>query len=434
MRIYDIIQKKKEGKELTKEEIGFTITGMLNGSIPDYQISALMMAIFFKGMNERERYDLTMAMRYSGEVMDLSEIPGIKVDKHSTGGVGDKVTLVLGPILASIGVSVAKMSGRGLGHTGGTIDKLEAIPGFNTSLTEEMFIEQVKKIGIALTGQSKDLCPADKKLYALRDLTATVDEMSLITSSIMSKKLAAGTDAIVLDVTVGSGAFMQTQETATELADAMIDIGKRDGKKICAVLTNMDEPLGYAVGNNLEVIEAINALKGNGPKDLMDVVFELGAQMIVFAELASTVEEAKEKMQASIDSGLAFNKMIEFIEAQGGDSSYIKDTSLFPVSEFRFDVKTNKAGYVEELNAKKFGIASMTLGGGREELEDVIDMTVGVVLHKKVGDAVKPGDKICTIHANSMKKLYEAIEILRSAIKISKNQPGMIPSIMDIRY
>lgn len=433
MRIYDIIQNKKESKELSVEEINYFISGMLDGTIPDYQISALLMAIYFKGMSARERYDLTMAMRYSGDVMDLSAIPGVKVDKHSTGGVGDKVTLVLAPIIASIGVNVAKMSGRGLGHTGGTIDKLESIPGFNTSLSEEEFINQVKEIGIALTGQSRDLCPADKKLYALRDLTATVDELSLITSSIMSKKLAAGTDAIVLDVTVGSGAFMQTREEAVALADAMIDIGKRDGKKICAVITNMDEPLGYAVGNNLEVIEAINALKGNGPKDLMEVVFELGSQMVVFAGLANSVEAAKKMIQYTIDDGSALNKMIEFVEAQGGDSSYIKDTSLFPVSEFVFDVKTKRDGFIEELNAKKFGTISMILGGGREELNDEIDMTVGVVLHKKVGERVKPGDTICTIHANSKDKLDSALQLMKKAITISDWQPGVIPSIIDIR-
>lgn len=432
MRMYDLIEKKKLGQELSTEEIYSMINDYTNDEIPEYQMSAMLMAIYFNGMNTRERFDLTMAMRDSGDILDLSSINGVKIDKHSTGGVGDKVTLVLGPIIASLGIPVAKMSGRGLGHTGGTIDKLEAFPGFDASLTEEKFISQVNDIKIAVTGQSKNLAPADKKLYALRDVTATVDEISLITGSIMSKKLAAGTDAIVLDVTVGDGAFMKNKDDATKLAKSMVDIGKEAGKKIAAVLTNMDEPLGFAVGNNLEVIEAIEALKGNGPEDLMTVVYELGSQMIVFSEIEKEKTKAKALMKEAIDSGKAFDKFLEFIQTQGGDSSYAKDLSKFKKAKYVSEYKASADGYVSALKAEAFGLASMTLGGGRETFDDVIDMSVGIVLNKKVGDVVKSGETICIIHSNDESKTNDAIKLLDGAIEISKEKVKEIPLILDI--
>lgn len=432
MRMYDLIDKKKLGEELSTEEIYHIINGYTHDEIPDYQISALLMAIYFNGMNVRERYDLTMAMRDSGDILDLSSIDGVKIDKHSTGGVGDKVTLVLGPIIASIGVPVAKMSGRGLGHTGGTIDKLEAFPGFNGALSEEAFINQVNSIKIAVTGQSKNLAPADKKLYALRDVTATVDEISLITGSIMSKKLAAGTDAIVLDVTVGDGAFMKNKESALELAKSMVDIGKRADKKIAAVLTNMDEPLGYAVGNNLEVIEAINALKGNGPEDLMEVVFELGSQMIVFSGIETDKSKAKVLMKNAIESGAAFDKFVQFIEAQGGDASYAKDINKFAPAKHIVPLLAESDGYVHAIKAEAIGLASMSLGGGRETFDDVIDMAVGVVLNKKVGDEIKKGEPICFIHANDESKIAHASDMIRKATSIQPEKCDHMDLIIDI--
>ncbi|SDZ82644.1 pyrimidine-nucleoside phosphorylase [Pseudobutyrivibrio sp. ACV-2] len=432
MRMYDLIEKKKLGEELSTEEIYHIINGYTHDEIPDYQISALLMAIYFNGMNVRERYDLTMAMRDSGDILDLSSIDGVKIDKHSTGGVGDKVTLVLGPIIASIGVPVAKMSGRGLGHTGGTIDKLEAFPGFNGALSEEAFINQVNSIKIAVTGQSKNLAPADKKLYALRDVTATVDEISLITGSIMSKKLAAGTDAIVLDVTVGDGAFMKNKESALELAKSMVDIGKRADKKIAAVLTNMDEPLGFAVGNNLEVIEAINALKGNGPEDLMEVVFELGSQMIVFSGIETDKAKAKELMKKAIESGAAFDKFVQFIEAQGGDASFARDINKFAPAKHIVPLLAESDGYVHAIKAEAIGLASMSLGGGRETFDDVIDMAVGVVLNKKVGDEIKKGEPICFIHANDESKIAYASDMIRKATSIQPEKCNHMDLIIDI--
>lgn len=432
MRMYDLIEKKKLGQELSTEEIKDIIDGYTRGDIPDYQISALLMAICFNGMNVRERYDLTMAMRDSGDILDLSSIDGVKIDKHSTGGVGDKVTLVLGPIIASIGVPVAKMSGRGLGHTGGTIDKLEAFPGFNAALSEDEFINQVNSIKIAVTGQSKNLAPADKKLYALRDVTATVDEISLITGSIMSKKLAAGTDAIVLDVTVGDGAFMKNKENALELAKSMVDIGKRADKKIAAYLTNMDEPLGYAIGNNLEVIEAIEALKGNGPEDLMEVVYALGSQMIVFSGIETDKAKARGLMEEAVKNGSAYDKFVEFIQAQGGDATYAKDINKFVPAKFIIPVNADIDGYVHALKAETFGLASMSLGGGRETFDDVIDMSVGIVLNKKVGDSIKAGEPICFIHANDEKKAKHAQDMILGATVISPDKCDHMKLIIDI--
>jgi len=430
MRMYDLIEKKKHGVELTTEEIKEVVMGYTNGDIPDFQMSALLMAIYFKGMNDRERFDLTMAMRDSGDILDLSSINGVKIDKHSTGGVGDKVTLVLGPIIASIGVPVAKMSGRGLGHTGGTIDKLEAFAGFDGALSEEHFINQVNSIGIAVTGQSANLAPADKKLYALRDVTATVDEISLITSSVMSKKLAAGTDAIVLDVTVGSGAFMKELEPALTLAKSMVNIGKTAGKNIAAVLTNMDEPLGYAVGNILEVKEAIAALKGNGPEDLMEVVYALGQKMVVFAGLAADEQEARGLMEEAVKSGKAFDKFVEFIKAQNGDESFAIDPEKFDKAKYVIDVKAPQDGFVSKINAEKIGLASMTLGGGREDLDDVIDMSVGVVLKKKVCAKVQKDDVICQIHSNDEKKTALALKMIEEAYKFSANAPEELPLVL----
>ncbi|MBR5648533.1 pyrimidine-nucleoside phosphorylase [Pseudobutyrivibrio sp.] len=432
MRMYDLIEKKKLGQELSTEEIKDIIDGYTRGDIPDYQISALLMAICFNGMNVRERYDLTMAMRDSGDILDLSSIDGVKIDKHSTGGVGDKVTLVLGPIIASIGVPVAKMSGRGLGHTGGTIDKLEAFPGFNAALSEDEFINQVNSIKIAVTGQSKNLAPADKKLYALRDVTATVDEISLITGSIMSKKLAAGTDAIVLDVTVGDGAFMKNKENALELAKSMVDIGKRADKKIAAYLTNMDEPLGYAIGNNLEVIEAIEALKGNGPEDLMEVVYALGSQMIVFSGIETDKAKARSLMEEAVRNGSAYDKFVEFIQAQGGDATYAKDINKFAPAKYIIPVNADIDGYVHALKAETFGLASMSLGGGRETFDDVIDMSVGIVLNKKVGDSVKAGEPICYIHANDENKAKHAQDMILGATVISPDKCDHMKLIIDI--
>ncbi|MBP5596480.1 MAG: pyrimidine-nucleoside phosphorylase [Pseudobutyrivibrio sp.] len=432
MRMYDLIEKKKLGQELSTEEIKDIIDGYTRGDIPDYQISALLMAICFNGMNVRERYDLTMAMRDSGDILDLSSIDGVKIDKHSTGGVGDKVTLVLGPIIASIGVPVAKMSGRGLGHTGGTIDKLEAFPGFNAALSENEFINQVNSIKIAVTGQSKNLAPADKKLYALRDVTATVDEISLITGSIMSKKLAAGTDAIVLDVTVGDGAFMKNKENALELAKSMVDIGKRADKKIAAYLTNMDEPLGYAIGNNLEVIEAIEALKGNGPEDLMEVVYALGSQMIVFSGIETDKAKARSLMEEAVRNGSAYDKFVEFIQAQGGDATYAKDINKFAPAKYIIPVNADIDGYVHALKAETFGLASMSLGGGRETFDDVIDMSVGIVLNKKVGDSIKAGEPICYIHANDENKAKHAQNMILGAAVISPDKCDHMKLIIDI--
>lgn len=432
MRMYDIIEKKKIGQELTTEEIYFFVAGYTKGDIPDYQASALLMAIYYMGMNERERYDLTASMLYSGDTVDLSQIDGIKVDKHSTGGVGDKVTLVLAPIVASLGVPVAKMSGRGLGHTGGTIDKLESFPGFDVAISADKFIDLVNKNKIAVTGQSKNLAPADKKLYALRDTTATVNEISLIASSVMSKKLASGSDAIVLDVTCGSGAFMETKEDARKLAEAMVDIGKRNDKKMAAVITNMDEPLGYAIGNILEVKEAIDALKGNGPKDLMEVVYALGSYMVLFAEKASSLEEARSLMEHAVSSNAAFDKFKEFIASQGGDNSFCDNPDAFPCASIIEPIVSSSDGYINSINAKMIGMASMMLGGGRENLDDVIDMSVGVILSKKVGDKINAGDVIAYIHANDKHKLKEVKEYFLDAITISENPTKPLSMVLSV--
>lgn len=429
MRMYDLIMKKKQGEELSTEEIRYMISGFTDGTIPDYQMSAMTMAICFRGMSKRETVDLTLAMRDSGDVLDLSGIHGVKVDKHSTGGVGDKTSLTLTPIVAALGVPVAKMSGRGLGHTGGTIDKLECFPGFTTEISEETFIQNVNEIGIAIAGQTANLAPADKKLYALRDVTATVDQMSLIASSIMSKKLASGSDAIVLDVKTGNGAFMKKFEDSVALAEAMVSIGTMAGKKTAAVITDMDQPLGFAVGNSLEVLEAIDTLKGNGPEDFKQVVFALGALMLQFAGRAADEAEAVKLMENVIADGSALNKLAEFVKAQGGDSAYVYDTSLLPVAEHTLDVKASCDGYVHRILAEDIGIACMALGGGRETKESEIDLSVGILLKKKNGDAVKAGDTLAVIYGNDAAKMEVARIKTEKAFEIMSEPKGKGPVV-----
>lgn len=432
MRMYDLITKKKQGNSLTKEEIDFMIAGYTKGEIHDYQMSAMMMAICFQGMSEEETLHLTLAMRDSGDVLDLSAIEGIKVDKHSTGGVGDKTSLVLAPMVAALGIPVAKMSGRGLGHTGGTIDKLECFPGFSTSLTEEQFYENVSKVKLAIMGQTANLAPADKKLYALRDVTATVDQLSLIASSIMSKKLAAGADAIVLDVKTGNGAFMKTEEDAFALAEEMVKIGKNAGKKIAAVITDMDQPLGNAVGNILEVKEAILSLNGLGPKDFMEVVYALGTQMVLFAGKAETEEEARAMLEETIKDKSALDKFAEFVEAQGGNKRLVYQPEVLPSAGIVLEVMNTEEGYVSKIKAEDIGLASLALGGGRVTKDSDIDLTVGVLLNKKRGDKVKMGDTLATIFANDMEKAKEAYGKIVCAYEIQPEQPEAVNMIKGV--
>lgn len=429
MRMYDLILKKKQGKELNTEEINWMIKEFTEGRIPDYQMSAMTMAICFQGMDKRETFDLTMAMRDSGDVLDLSCIDGIKVDKHSTGGVGDKVSLVLTPIVASLGVPVAKMSGRGLGHTGGTIDKLESFSGFSTEISEEKFIDSVNTIGIAIAGQTANLAPADKKLYALRDVTATVDQMSLIASSIMSKKLASGADAIVLDVKTGNGAFMQKEEDAIALAKAMVDIGNRAGKQTVAVITDMDEPLGNAVGNALEIKEVIDALHGDGPEDLMEVVYVLGTQMLLLAKRAEDEEIARNLITESIQERKALKKFAEFIENQGGNREEILHLDMLPKARYVIPVLAEEEGCIERILAQNIGIACMTLGGGRENKESTIDHGVGIILTKKISDTVKKGETLALIHANSKEKAVLASGLVKNAYQIAKEPAKKAPMV-----
>ncbi|MEZ2458549.1 pyrimidine-nucleoside phosphorylase [Salinicoccus roseus] len=401
MRMVDIIAKKRDGGELSKEEIEHFINGYTDGDIPDYQVSSLLMSIFFNDMTQEERANLTMAMVKSGDEIDLSAIEGVKVDKHSTGGVGDTTTLVLAPLVAALDVPVAKMSGRGLGHTGGTIDKLEAVDGFHVEITEQEFTDIVNRDKVAVIGQSGNLTPADKKLYALRDVTATVNSIPLIASSIMSKKIAAGADAIVLDVKTGDGAFMKNEEDAVELARAMVSIGNNVGRNTMAIISSMSEPLGYAIGNALEVKEAIDTLKGEGPEDLTALCLELGAQMAVLGGAAESLDEAKDKLRAVIDNGEALEKFRVFLKNQGGDASVVDDPSKLPQAKYQFEVKAEESGFVEEIAAEEIGIASAMLGAGRQTKEDEIDLAVGLVLKKKVGDRVEQGDTLAVIHSNS---------------------------------
>ena len=422
MNIIDIISKKRDGQELSEEEINYFITEYTNNRIEDYQAAALIMAIYIKGMNYRETKDLTMAMANSGDILDLSKLGSNVVDKHSTGGVGDKVTLILAPLIASLGIPVAKMSGRGLGFTGGTADKIESIPGYNTEVSEKQFIENVEKIGISLITQTLNLAPADKKIYALRDTIACTESIPLIASSIMSKKIASGANKIVLDVTCGYGAFMKNRKQAEELSKTMIEIGKLAGRETVCIVTDMNEPLGYAVGNNLEVIEAIKFLKGDMPSDLKEVVIELGAYMIKLTGKGDNIEENKQKLLENIKNGKAYDKFIGLVKNQGGDISYIEDTEKFEKAPIIKEVISNKEGNIQEINAKTIGEISCALGAGRQTKTDKIDLSVGIILNKKVGDYVKIGDIIATVYANDQEKANKAEEEILNTYKIGKEK------------
>ena len=434
MRMYDLILRKRNGDSLTGREIDWMIKQYTNEEIPDYQMSAMLMAICFQGLDETETYELTMAMAKSGEILDLSGIDGKKVDKHSTGGVGDKTSLVLAPIVAALGVPVAKMSGRGLGHTGGTIDKLESISSFSTELSEGQFQTQVNQIGIAIMGQTRDLAPADKRLYALRDVTATVDQISLIASSIMSKKLAAGADAILLDVKTGSGAFMKQVEDARALAREMVSIGEKAGKQMTAVISNMDEPLGCAIGNALEVREAVDTLKGRGPADFTELVETLGAYMLWMGDAAENIEEGAEKVRQVIKNGKALEKFFEFLTAQGVKDDPSISIENLPRADKIVKVCADESGFVGKIDAQEMGICSLILGGGRETKESVIDPAVGLILRKKVGDPVKPGDTLAEIHGNSAAKIKMAEEHFRKHYHITKERPEKRPMIYDVLF
>lgn len=422
MRMYDLITKKKHGEKLNREEISFIVKGYTEGEIPDYQMSSFLMAVCLKGMDIEETTNLTLSMRDSGEILDLSKIEGIKVDKHSTGGVGDKTSLVVGPMVAALGIPVAKMSGRGLGHTGGTIDKLESIPGFSTEIGTEKFFELVNKNKFAIAGQTADLAPADKKIYALRDVTATVDSIPLIASSIMSKKLASGSDVIVLDVKCGSGAFMKDIDSAIELGKTMVEIGKGAGKKTFAIVTDMSQPLGRNVGNNLEVKEAIEALKGNAPSDLMEDAVQLGTYMVYGADMAVSPKAARAMVENTIKNGTALKKFAEFVEAQGGDPEYVYNTDKFEKAKYEVPVYSEKEGYVNAIMTEEIGMTSLILGGGRETKESKIDLSVGIVLEKKLGDYVKAGEKIATLYANSKSKIKPATERFLGAYTIERQK------------
>ena len=429
MNVYEIIDKKKRGLELNQTEIEYLINGYVNNEIPDYQISAWLMAVYFQGMTDRELLALTNCMTKSGEIVDLSSIMGVKVDKHSTGGVGDKVTLVVAPIVAACGGKVAKMSGRGLGFTGGTIDKLEAIPGLKTTLAEEDFFNMVNEIGLAVMGQSADIAPADKKLYALRDVTATVDSIPLIASSIMSKKLAAGSDKIVLDVTVGSGAFMKDKENAVQLAEKMVAIGNGAGKKTVAILTNMDVPLGKMVGNNLEVVEAIETLKGRGPEDLIAVVVEIASTMLYLAQIG-TKAECMKKVKRVIADGSALEKLKLMVERQGGDGSYIENPDQFEKAIYQHEIIANNSGYIGTMNTEECGKAAVLLGAGREVKDDPIDMTAGIKFNKKTGDAVKQGDIVAIAYSSSKEKLQQGVQKISDIYDIVDKRPQVVPEII----
>jgi pyrimidine-nucleoside phosphorylase len=422
MSMYDIILNKRDGGTLSKEEIDFFIEGYTNNEIPDYQASALLMAIYFKNLSKAETFLLTDAMKRSGDVVDLSGIAGIKVDKHSTGGVGDKTTLVVGPLAASCGVPIAKMSGRGLGFTGGTVDKMESIPGFRTALESEEFIELVNKVGLAVIGQTAHIAAADKKLYALRDVTATVDNIGLISSSIMSKKLASGSDAILLDVKCGNGAFMENLEDAIELGTWMVDIGKAAGKKTVAFITDMSQPLGHAIGNALEVIEAIETLKSRGPEDITELALKLSAYMVYIGEKADSPESALEMVKEKLRSGAALNKLSQFIQGQGGDPKVIEDYNLFPKAQYELQINAESSGFVHKIDARAIGRASQHAGAGRETKEDILDLSAGIVLHKKVGDEVQKDEVLAILYGNDLEKLTKASEIAAEAFTILGEQ------------
>ncbi|GGA60833.1 pyrimidine-nucleoside phosphorylase [Ornithinibacillus halotolerans] len=418
MRMYDIIEKKRDGNELSEEEIRFFINGYTNGDIPDYQVSALMMAIYFQDMTEKERATLTMAMVESGDQIDLAAIEGIKVDKHSTGGVGDTTTLVLAPLVASVGAPVAKMSGRGLGHTGGTIDKLEAVSGFHTEISNEEFINLVNENKVSVIGQTGNLTPADKKLYSLRDVTATVNSIPLIASSIMSKKIASGADAIVLDVKTGAGAFMKDLDDAKALAHAMVSIGKQVGRNTMAVISDMSQPLGFAIGNALEVKEAIDTLQGKGPEDLTELCLVLGSQMVVLAEKTNTIEEARKMLEENMANGKALEQFKVFLASQGGDASVVDNPERLPKATYQIDVAADQSGFIDTIVADEIGTAAMMLGAGRATKESEIDLSVGIVLHKKVGDKVEAGETLLTLHANT-ENVDNVIQLIKENILIS---------------
>lgn len=430
MRMYDLIKKKRDGKSLTAQEIKWFIENYVNGTIPDYQVSALLMAIYFNGMDLEETTALTFAVRDSGDTLDFSDVKGIRVDKHSTGGVGDKTSLIVAPIVATLGVKVAKMSGRGLGHTGGTVDKLESIPGFNTGLGVDEFLEIVNRVGIAIVGQSAELAPADKLLYALRDVTATVESLPLIVSSIMGKKLAADDDCIVLDVKTGSGSFMKTVEDSKRLARLMVDIGKQAGKKMLALITDMDRPLGFNIGNILEVKEAVETLRGKGPNDLTEICIALAAHMLSLAE-KGTYEECEAQVKKVIADGSALKTFADMVEAQGGDSRVIYDTSLFEQAKFSRVVKAEKSGYIVKVDTEGYGTAALLLGAGRNTKEDKIDFTAGIILSKKTGDFVKAGEAIATLYTNSGEKLDAGERKLIESTIIGDEKPAYKPIILD---
>lgn len=433
MRMVDLIAKKRDGQSLSKEEIEWIVTGYTNGEIPDYQMSALTMAIFYQDMTDQEITDLTLAMANSGDVVNLENIEGIKVDKHSTGGVGDTTTLVLAPLVASVGVPVAKMSGRGLGYTGGTLDKLEAIPGFQIELSEDKFVELVNESKVAVIGQSGNLAPADKKLYALRDVTATVDSIPLIASSIMSKKIAAGADAIVLDVTTGAGAFMKNIEDAKRLASTMVQIGKLANRQTMAVISDMSQPLGEAIGNSLEVVEASETLQGKGPKDLEEMCYVLGSQMVVLAKKADTLEQAREMLEEALHSGKAFAKFKEMVANQGGDVSVIDHPEKLLTAKYEIELPAKQSGVITKLVANELGIAAMMLGAGRKTKEDTIDFAVGLKLCKKVGEAIQEGESVLTIYANQpAEEIQDVVALLYQNIEIgpSGQEPPLIHGII----
>lgn len=421
MRMYDIIEKKRDGKELTEKEIDFFINGYTSGNIPDYQVSALLMAIYFQDMTDKEQAILTSKMASSGDIIDLSEINGMKVDKHSTGGVGDTATIILAPLVASLNIPVAKMSGRGLGHTGGTIDKLEAIPGFHVEISNQEFIKLVNKNKLAVIGQSGNLTPADKKIYSLRDVTATVNSIPLIASSIMSKKLASGADAIVLDVKTGAGAFMENIQDAKKLAESMVSIGNLNGKKTTAIISDMNQPLGNAVGNALEIKEAIETLQGKGPKDLTEICLTLGSHMVVLAHQEMGIEEARNKLKENLMNGKAFEKFKLFLRAQGGDVRVADQPELLPQAKFSYDLVAQQSGMIEEITANEIGKVALMLGAGRTTKQSTIDLSVGLYLHKKIGDEIKKGEALLTIYSNT-KSIHDVKEKLYQSIKISNKK------------
>ncbi len=429
MNTVDIIIKKRDGHRLSGEELRYLVEGYCSGEIPDYQMSAFLMAVYFRGMDKEETVDLTRIMKNSGDVADLTKIRGIKIDKHSTGGVGDKTTLIVGPVAAACGVPVAKMSGRGLGFTGGTVDKMEAIPGFQVSIPEEQFYDLVNRNGIAVIGQTAHIAPADKKIYALRDVTGTVENLSLITSSIMSKKLASGSDGILLDVKCGSGAFMKNEEDACELAEMMVQIGRADGKKTMAAITDMDQPLGRAIGNSLEVLEAIQVLKGEGPEDITELSVLLSGMMIHMSGLAASAEEGSEKARQALADGSALEKFRTFVAGQGGDPAITEDPGLLPLSSSRLTIRAERAGFIQAMDAESIGRASQMTGAGREKKEDSIDHGAGIYLERKVGDSVAGGDVLATLYGEDPQKLQAAADLAAAAIRIGDEKPQMRPLI-----